>query len=75
MIIMNMDEQNKKACVKCGNAWTDDESLGPWLCTVCKLHVRPTLSCAKCKVEIPGTEKMLGPTLCEECKRIVADEV
>ncbi len=64
---MNKIEQDEKQCVRCRQAWTDGESLGPWLCLVCKLHVRPTLSCAKCKNEIPGTEKMLGPTLCYPC--------
>ena len=65
---MNDYEQDKKQCIKCSNAWTDDESLGPWICLVCKFHVRPTLPCTKCRGEIPGTEKMLGPTLCRKCK-------
>ncbi len=64
---MNEYEQSNKQCIKCNNAWTDVESIGPWICLVCKFHIRPTLQCGKCRRETPGTEKMLGPTLCYPC--------
>ncbi len=28
--------KDKMVCCRCKMAWTDDEKLGPWMCSSCK---------------------------------------